>query len=36
MSIDRFEAELKLKYKYERKFWDDYFKTRDEYYNENE
>jgi len=35
MTVDRFEAELKPKYKDEHKFWDDYFKTREEYYNKD-
>lgn len=36
MVVDRFESYLKSKYKYERKFWNNYFKARYEYYNENE
>ena len=36
MAVDRFESELKSQYKDEHEFWDDYFKARDEYYNENE
>lgn len=36
MAVDRFESDLKPKYRDEHKFWDDYFKARDEYYNENE
>jgi hypothetical protein len=36
MAVDRFEAELKSKYKDEREFWNDYFKARDEYYIEKE
>ena len=35
MKVDIFEAELKPKYKDKHKFWDDYFKARDEYYNED-
>ena len=32
--VDRFEAELKQNYENEHKFWDDYFRARDEYYDE--
>ena len=34
MAVDRFEAELKPEYEDKRKFWNDYFTARDEYYNE--
>lgn len=32
---DRFEEELKNNYQKESDFWNDYFKYRDEFYNEN-
>lgn len=32
--MDRFEAEIKPQYEDESEFWNDYFKARDEYYNE--
>lgn len=32
--MNRFESELKKDYKKESDFWNDYFKARDEYYNE--
>lgn len=34
MAVDRFEAEVKPQYEDECEFWNDYFKARDEYYNE--
>ena len=33
---DRFAEELKKNYKKESDFWNDYFKYRDEYYEENQ
>ncbi len=32
---DRLEAELKPQYEEESDFWNDYFKARDEFWNEN-
>ena len=33
--IDRFESELKQNYQKDSDFWNDYFKARDEYYEDN-
>lgn len=33
--IDRLEAELKPQYEKKSDFWNDYFKARDEFWNEN-